>query len=327
MPRSRLFTWTINNYTDKDIELLKSIKVNPDYDCLVCAYETGETNGTPHLQCAAYFKNARTLASMNKKAPRGSFRAPKKGDSPPRAVGYCCKGECPKSAKPKGGWETFTFDNPHETAKFCIKIGKFPVGQGSKNKFGELVEDNGFSLRSLLQHPDTTPQCLQYANKYLELLEPPRTWKTEVIVHFGPTGRGKDHTAKLACGATFENDTYHYENIESRPYTKSIGDKWWFGYDGHADVILSDFRDHWYTFSNLLNILEGEYVVECKGGSRQFVPKRIFITCQEHPSLWYQGKTAEDRNQLLGRISKIIDFNGKPLMRKGCIDDAVVSMS
>ena len=41
--------FTLNNYTDKDIELLKPFYV--DYcKCLVCGKEVGEVELTPHLQ-------------------------------------------------------------------------------------------------------------------------------------------------------------------------------------------------------------------------------------------------------------------------------------
>ena len=336
MGRKRLFNFTLNNYTDIDINLLKTIKLDPAKDCWVVAKEVGE-NGTPHLQGAFYFKNARSFESIKKKLPKAHIIESR--GHPPDVLGYCCKGDSNETnttdiewEKPKGhkkfrpvqGWRFFNFDMLGLEAKILTFGGVFPKGQGSKSLFAEIVEDCDFSLRNILQDQRANTQSLQFAHKYLEYLEPPRNYKTEVIVCYGPTGRGKDHFAKLQCGAEFNDGTYHYPDMFSRPMTKSSGGKWWFGYDNHEDVILSDFRDNWFKFGEFLNILEGEYVVETKNGNRQFRPKRIFITSPEHPNEWYRGKTGEDRNQLLGRISKIIDFNGKPCQRIGCIKNDTV---
>jgi len=345
MGKKRLFNFTLNNYTDSDIKLLKEIKLNESRDCWVIAKEVGE-NGTPHLQGAFYFKNARSFASVQKKLPKAHICESR--GHPADVLGYCCKGESNKDndnrtewigsspgekllninqnkkSKPISGWRFFNFDMWGLNCNILWNGGVFPKGQGSKNVFADIVEDCDFCVRNILQDQRSNTQSLQFAHKYLEYLEPPRNFKTEVIVCYGPTGRGKDHFAKTECGATFKDNIYHYEDMYNRPMTKSSGGKWWFGYDNHEDVILSDFRDSWFKFGEFLNILEGEYVVETKNGNRQFRPKRIFITCPNHPNKWYKGKTGEDRNQLLGRISKIIDFNGKPCQRIGCIENDTV---
>lgn len=320
--KKRLFNFVINNYTDEDITSMKTLKVASDKDAWVVAYEVGE-NGTPHLQGAFYFANARSFNSIQKKLKRANIC--ESNGKPPDVLGYCCKGDCPKDDKPEEGWRAFDWvDKQGPNLKLCWCGGVPPKGQGNKSVFAEIVEDRDFTMRSILQDERSTSQSLCFANKYLELLEPCRMWKTEVIVHFGPTGRGKDHDAKIACGASFDGKQYSYPSVMEKPYTKSSGGKWWFGYDGHEDVILTDFRDCWFMFTELLNILEGEYVVECKGGNRQFRPRRMFITCPEHPRLWYSGKFGEDRNQLMGRISKIVDYNGKMCHRIGSIQNDTV---
>lgn len=58
--RGRAWCFTINNFTDQDVALVKSL----EGDC-VCGIEKGK-NGTPHLQGVIRFANARTFSAVKK---------------------------------------------------------------------------------------------------------------------------------------------------------------------------------------------------------------------------------------------------------------------
>lgn len=82
--------------------------------------------------------------------------------------------------------------------------------------------------------------------------------------------------------------------------------KWWEGYDGHDDVIIDDYRRDFCKFRVLLHLLDHYPMrVECKGGSRQFRAKRLFITSPKSPTETWAGRTDEDLYQLTRRIDVI----------------------
>lgn len=65
--KSRGWVFTINNYTDKDIEMTQNLSNVAEWG--VCGKEVGKS-GTPHLQGAVYFKNARAMKAVAKLLPR-----------------------------------------------------------------------------------------------------------------------------------------------------------------------------------------------------------------------------------------------------------------
>ena len=121
-----------------------------------------------------------------------------------------------------------------------------------------------------------------------------RSWKTVVFWFYGPTGTGKSFAAM-----EYAKDAYW----------KMGGNKWWDGYDGQSDVIIDDYRKDLCTFNELLRLLDRyPLLVERKGGSMQFLAKRIFITSPFSPSGVWEGRIEEDLAQLMRRIEHVERF-------------------
>lgn len=145
-------------------------------------------------------------------------------------------------------------------------------------------------------------RCAEYCLRYLE---PERNWIPEVLWVWGPTGAGKSRWA-------------HW--VLPHAYTKNDGTKWWDGYDGHEDVIIDDFRDSWWSFTEMLSLLDAYGKrVECKGGSRSFVPKRVIITCAYPPNECYSG-CKEDLKQLIRRITDSLHLVGDNPIEEPLVD-------
>lgn len=153
----------------------------------------------------------------------------------------------------------------------------------------------GASMKAITAVAETF-QAMRMAEKIREYHEPKRDWKPHVIWYWGPTGSGKTRRAweeAKGLGETWQS---------------SGSLKWWQGYDGHENVILDDFRGDFCPLHMLLNILDRyPFSVEYKGGSRQLLAKRIWITCPYPPQAIYQDRAdrGEDIKQLLRRIDKI----------------------
>nr|WDW25898.1 MAG: replication-associated protein [Cressdnaviricota sp.] len=183
-----------------------------------------------------------------------------------------------------------------EAIAYCMKDGDF-VERGTRKRAGtrtDLDRVRQMAVESGMRAVSATGnmQQIRVAEKYLTYNEEPRDWETEVIWIYGPTGSGKSRLAR---------ELTHVDDV----YTKNDGSKWWDGYDNHEDVIIDDFRDSWWSITEMLSLLDRyEKRVEYKGGYRQFRPKKIIITSAVKPERCYAG-TGEAINQLLRRIKEI----------------------
>ena len=120
--------------------------------------------------------------------------------------------------------------------------------------------------------------------------EPPN-----VVWIYGATGTGKTR--------------YVYENYRDI-YTTLSSFKWWDGYHQNETILIDDMRKDYCKFHVLLRILDRYPMkVEFKGGVTELNSKNIVITSAYHPKELYN--TREDVNQLLRRITKIIEMKSE----------------
>jgi len=140
-------------------------------------------------------------------------------------------------------------------------------------------------------------QAVRMMEKKLLYLEPKRDFKPIVIWAYGSTGTGKSKGFYDAFGI---DNVFTPKNY-----------KWWEGYDADEVVLLDDIRGDFCKFHELLTLLDAHpYRVECKGGSRQLRARYMLITSPYHPASLYQGRTSEDIQQLLRRITHIVLVTG-----------------
>lgn len=275
--RSRGWCFTINNYTELGsiIDELWT-QLTDDVHCVYCifGFEEAPSTGTPHIQGYAYWQ---TLKSG--KQILVIFDGTK------------------AHIEPAGG-------TPAQNRIYCVKSGKFKEhgdvpgsGQGKRNDLEDtrvLVKQTG-SLRKVIES-GCNYQNVKYAITILPYIERIRDWKPQVLWFWGPTGTGKTK----AAFDIFSAPEHRYRNNGNM--------KWWDGYDGQQNVIIDDIRCDSIPFPELLALLDRyEYRVEIKGGYRQFLAKRMIITCPFDPATMYWGKD-ECVRQLLRRIDNIVQF-------------------
>jgi hypothetical protein len=264
----RNFCFTLNNYTDEEINQIKESK----FWQYICWGEEVGSEGTPHLQGYCELKTRRRLGAVKKSEGFQRMHMEPREGSQKQAIDYCTK-----------------------DGKFT-ELGT-KKSQGRRNDLSTIIDIcrlPGTNMRSIVEDCSNY-QALRMAEKLLPMFEPKRNWKPTVTWIHGPTGTGK---SRLAF-ALFDND---FDNI----YMKSEGSRWWPNYDAHCNLIMDDYRANWMPLSELLTLLDRyPRQVEYKGGFRQFVPKRVIITSIFSPQETYKS-VGEDMNQLLRRIDKTI---------------------
>lgn len=266
------FVFTLNNYTlEEELDLLCT---GLPITYIIYGYETGKEKKTPHLQgyCELTHRmRPRTIKKLGVGFERMHIEA-RKGKQCD-AIKYC---------KKEGNW--IEYGTP--------KVLK----QGARRDLDEVREaarDHG--MKEVATWANL--QEIRVAEKYLTYCEPKRTWKPYVEWIYGPTGTGKSR--------------YAHDSLPDA-YCKSDSSKWWDGYDAHEDVILDDFRGDWMKLAELLTLIDRyERRVEFKGGSRQFLAKRIIITSCVSPKQAYASCTQEKIAQLLRRIDAVIPLGAQ----------------
>lgn len=75
-------------------------------------------------------------------------------------------------------------------------------------------------------------------------------------------------------------------------------------------MIIDDYRADFCKFSELLRLLDRyPYQIQIKGGTRNLLAKRIFITSPKCPLDIWENRTEEELGQLTRRITKITRFD------------------
>lgn len=186
---------------------------------------------------------------------------------------------------------------------YCKKEGDFkeygiPKRQGAHHELDEIRQIARTEGMRGVSKIASAPQ-IRIAETYLSYNEEPRDWEPNVFWICGPTDSCKSRLARHILKTTPrvgdlspEEDTFVLHPILTDdipdPYTKNEKSKWWTGYDGHANVIIDDFRPAWWHLTYLLSLLDRyECRVELKGNVRQFRARNIIVTSIKSPEEMY----------------------------------------
>lgn len=267
--KHRAYVFVLNNWTDEELYQIKQLK----YKYIIIGDEHAPTTGTPHLQGYVSFKNPISWNSLKSVIPRARI-APAKGTAEHNQV-YSSK-------------EKVLFEDGEPP-----KQGKRTDLQNIKEYITQTPNPN---MRDVCLNIATNYQSIRTAEVMLKYLEPKRdpAIAPQVLWYCGPTGTGKTRKA-------------HEENPDA--YVKDNSNKWWCGYDQHECVIIDDMRYNTFDYHKLLTLTDRyPNQVECKGGNRQMVAKKIIITSPFTPEEMFADRVHEDLGQFTRRITEIKIF-------------------
>jgi len=275
MSKFRAACFTLNNYSEEDVERIK--RESSKFTYLVFQRERGVEGGTPHLQGYAYAPNPKSLAGWKTSiGARAHIEAARGSGAQNRE--YCTKEETREpSTEP---WE----------------FGTMPA-QGARSDLAAVHQRvvEGATLKAISEEsPGDFIRYFRGIQAVQQLYVPSRHWKTTVSWFHGPTGTGKSLEAS---------------NRFPDAYWKMGSSKWWDGYEGEGAVIIDDYRRDLCTFAELLRLFDRYPMrVEYKGGTCKFVARHIIVTTPKSPRETWEGRTDEELGQLLRRIEEVRYF-------------------
>jgi len=238
-------------------------------------------DGTPHLQGYIELSSSRKLAFVKAILPRAHWEI--RRGTQAQAREYSRK----EDTRIDGPWEHGTYE-PHLPGKRSDLLAV------------KDAIDTGMSEPDLWEtHFGDMCRYHKAFNEYKRAKHEDRNWPTRVYLVIGPPGCGKTrYCARNAPTAYWKSRTGN-------------DNQWWDGYDGHSDVVIDEFYG-WIRYDTLLRLIDRyPLLVECKGGTRKFVARRIFITSNRDWRDWYPN--IGDMGALERRINefgvRVIDFN------------------
>lgn len=275
--RVRGWCYTLNNYTNADVDKHKEFFEQQKIKYHVFGFEVGES-GTPHLQGYIEFENPREMGGVKKLMPKAHLE--KRYASPIEASNYCKKG-----------------DN-------FLEWGEVPK-QGERKDLLELrdkIIEGGVSAVDEIVMND--PMAFHMYGRTLErvsdvvMMKTRRREMTEGVWLFGKTGVGKTHRAYEMIG---EEDFYNVPDDRG----------WWDNYRQQKYCLLNDFRGS-VKFSHLLEMAD-KYAFEVPRRGRPplpFVSKKIIVTSSLPPEKIYMNKCGDDFAQIYRRfkVYEVIDW-------------------
>lgn len=297
--RNRNWCFTINNFDEREEELVINLYDNPEVNRVIAEHEH-LIEGTPHIQ--GYV----------------SFYVPKLGEYVKNIIGGRAHVEpaC-------GGWK--------QNAEYCTKENQVIV---SKNCEGVSIQTVSKVTPEILEHAktmdpwtfeDNYPMIWFYhRSKILNLmmdyaLRNVCTWNGDLKGKnywiWGRPGIGKSRWASNLMDIKFQ-------------YKKAVN-KWWDGFNliVHKCVVLEDFPCNGQMFAQHLKIWGDRYsfMAECKGASMVIEPGRFFLIITSNYNIDNCFENPEDIDAIKRRFSEFeVDENSIQLLNALVPDKAIL---
>lgn len=236
----------------------------------VVQLEVGD-KGTIHLQGYAEFDRAITGAAIHRAIPTGHHE--RRVGSRDQARDYCRKTE----SRIAGPWE----------------FGEWKSDQGKRTdleRVRDMIDEGKEEAEIASEEFGAYVKYFKGIREYKKLKESVRDWLTEWEIHVGVPGTGKTELVKANYPEAYWKDTT----------------KWWDYYEGQDVVVLDEFHGY-IPYHQLLRLGDSTPLpVEFKGGSKQFLGKKVVLISNKFPWEWYAFEEHKlEKTALFRRIGEI----------------------
>lgn len=240
---SRGWSYTINNYTEDDIQRVKNLELVARYG--ISEREVGKEQETPHIQGYVYFTHKTTDKRMHDLLPRACCQ-PAKANDQANAI-YCIKDNC--------NIETF---------------GKAPMHDEDKGEAGKRKIQERWELAKAGRFEELPPEQIrvyEYIHrKSFKPIDRPTLLGGWI---YGDAGLGKSSDIRKHFG-------------KDKVFLKHANQgKWWDGYEGEEIVVIEDIDPD--SHKGMIGYLKQwadhmPFIAEVKNGAFKCRPKVIFVT-------------------------------------------------
>ncbi len=230
--------------------------------------------GRLHIHVYAEFGTRTRLGAVQSKFQQNCHCESRRG-SQEQAIAYCKKPETRVDGGASGEW-----------GEMAVQVG---VGRprGSKAfQCGTAVAE-GSTIEELRE--EFPGVCLTHGDKVIDAVLKrmgKRDWPMEILIFVGPTGSGKSTTAKVM-----------FPNAYACPWP--AGGRWWMPtYEAQETVVLDEWRGQ-LSVNQMMKLFDRHAWPDCeaKGRSFQFLSRRVVITTNRDPRMWFQMIPGVKRNE------------------------------
>lgn len=283
-----------------------SIKeLTPKCKLMVFQPEMAPTTGQVHLQGYVYLTQSHTLTKIKALFHPYNAHFEKAKGSHKENYTYCTKTE---SRIP--GTEPFVF-------------GDFTVDQGSRTDLTEIANAAVTSTLKVLAeqfptHAIRYPNGLRFVHSLLHISQPgeTRSWRTHVIVLWGPSGTGKSRRMIARLG--------ELGIIIPRP-TNGCAELT--GYNGQENVGLDDFYG-WLPYDFLIRLMDNTPMpIRILYGHTQWLARVLIVTSNSHPSMWYPNHPIPWYTSSTGEMSALhrrLSEPGNEVIHMPTVEESIV---
>jgi len=272
--QARSWVFTINNPSSTDLPQAPAWVEKAKF--CVWQLELSGT-GTRHLQGYINLKQPARLAALKKLDPTAHWEV--RRGTHKEAYDYSTK-------------EDTRIEGPFE-------YGEAPE-QGKRNDLGAVKRaiDEGYSDKEIADDFFSIWVRHQKAFAlYRAISTPPRNFKTNVTVIYGPTGVGKTHDINEQFP-----DAYWLTRTGN-------GTVYFDGYSDQKAVVIDEFYG-WFPYDLLLRLLDKYPMqVSIRGSAANFVAEHVILSSNAHPTEWYKFATYRTKGYpaLYRRLDLIIE--------------------
>jgi len=266
----KYWVFTTNNPQEEDVPP----NVWPDVEYAVWQHEAGE-NGTEHLQGYVVFVGKKRLQWLKNNCCERSHWEPRNGTHQ-QAKAYCTKEDTRIAGPGHGPWETGS-------------DAAVPTKKGERTDLKRVFDllSSGSKEHDIMTDPDLFPVWARYyrAIERFELLsQPKRNWITFTQVYWGTSGCGKTRRAHYEASLKDDGTIGEPYYVLRKPQGSAV---YWDGYQGEKHIIIDEF--YGWIPRTMMQVICDRYpaIIDTKGGARNFLAKKIWITSNEEPKEWW----------------------------------------